>query len=100
MIGYFFIGISELCISAIGLSLVTKIAPKGFVALYMGIWLITLGIGGKLGGLLSSYFYVPESNVVLAKANISDALDTFVVIAVLTSLFIVLVRKYVNRNAT
>ncbi|WP_395167506.1 peptide MFS transporter [Francisella salimarina] len=100
IIGYFFIGISELCISAIGLSLVTKIAPKGFVALYMGIWLITLGIGGKLGGLLSSYFYVPENNVVLAKANISDALDTFVVIAVLTSLFIVLVRKYVNRNAT
>ena len=54
IIGYFIIGISELCISAIGLSLVTKIAPKGFVALYMGIWLITLGIGGKLGGILSS----------------------------------------------
>ena len=37
IIGYILVGISELCISAIGLSLVTKIAPKKFVALYMGI---------------------------------------------------------------
>jgi POT family proton-dependent oligopeptide transporter len=97
IIGYFIIGISELCISAIGLSLVTKIAPKGFVALYMGIWLITLGIGGKLGGLLSSYFYIPETDVVLAKTNMADALDAFVLIAVLASIVILLVRKFVNK---
>lgn len=97
IIGYFIIGISELCISAIGLSLVTKIAPKGFVALYMGIWLITLGIGGKLGGVLSSYFYIPETDVVLAKTNMADALDAFVLIAVLASLAILLLRKFVNK---
>ncbi|AIT09183.1 major facilitator transporter [Candidatus Francisella endociliophora] len=97
ILGYFLIGISELCLSAIGLSLITKIAPRGFVALYMGIWLITLGVGGKLAGLIASYFYIPENNIVLAKTNIADALDTFVVIAVLVSLSILLVRKYVNK---
>lgn len=97
IIGYFMIGISELCISAIGLSLVTKIAPKGFVALYMGIWLITLGIGGKLGGVLSSYFYIPETDVLLAKTNMADALDAFVLIAVLVSIVILLLRKFVNK---
>lgn len=97
IVGYFLIGLSELCLSAIGLSLITKIAPKGFVALYMGIWLITLGIGGKLGGFISSYFYIPENNMALAKTNIADALDTFVVIAVIVSLSILLVRKYVNK---
>lgn len=97
IVGYFLIGISELCLSAIGLSLITKIAPKGFVALYMGIWLITLGVGGKLGGLISSYFYIPENDVVLAKTNIADALDTFVVTAVIVSLSILLIRKYVNK---
>jgi len=97
IIGYFLIGISELCLSAIGLSLITKIAPKGFVALYMGIWLITLGVGGKLGGFIASYFYIPENNISLAKTNIADALDTFVVIAVIVSLSILLVRKYVNK---
>jgi POT family proton-dependent oligopeptide transporter len=100
IIGYFIIGISELCISAIGLSLVTKIAPKGFVALYMGIWLITLGIGGKLGGILSSYFYIPETDVVLAKTNMADGLDAFILIAVITSLVILVIRKYMNKYST
>ena len=97
IVGYALFGISELCISAIGLSLITKIAPKGFVALYMGIWLITLGIGGKLGGILSSYFYIPENNLPLAKANMADGLDAFILIAVITSLVIFMIRKYVNK---
>lgn len=77
--------------------MITKIAPNGFVALYMGIWLITLGIGGKLGGILSAYFYIPENNLALAKANMADGLDAFIVIAVITSLVIFVIRKYVNK---
>ena len=97
--GYIVLGISELSLSAIGLSMITKIAPKGFVALYMGIWLVTLGVGGKLGGFIASFFYISENNLSLAKANMCDGLDTFIVLAVLTSLTIVLLRKFVNRNA-
>lgn len=98
IIGYFIMGISELSLSAIGLSMITKIAPKGFTALYMGIWLVTLGIGGKLGGILASFFYIPKNDIILAKANMCDALDTFIVIAVLASCGILLVRKFVNRH--
>ncbi|WP_150467037.1 peptide MFS transporter [Francisella sp. SYW-9] len=96
--GYIILGISELSLSAIGLSMITKIAPKGFVALYMGIWLVTLGVGGKLGGFIASFFYISENNLSLAKANMCDGLDTFIVLAVLTSLSILLLRKFVNRN--
>jgi len=46
---------SELSLSAIGLSFVTRIAPKGFVSIYMGIWLVTLGLGGKVGGYIAQY---------------------------------------------
>ncbi|AFJ43554.1 amino acid/peptide transporter [Francisella orientalis str. Toba 04] len=91
-------GVSELSLSAIGLSIITKIAPKGFVALYMGIWLLTLGVGGKLGGFLASFFYISDSDLGLSKANMSDGLDTFIVIAILTSMVILLLRKFVNRN--
>ncbi|MED7787590.1 peptide MFS transporter [Francisella sp. 19X1-34] len=99
ILGYIILGISELSLSAIGLSMITKIAPKGFVALYMGIWLVTLGVGGKLGGFIASFFYIPKNDLALAKANMCDGLDTFIVIAVLTSLAILLLRKFVNRNA-
>ncbi|MED7818564.1 MULTISPECIES: peptide MFS transporter [unclassified Francisella] len=96
--GYIILGISELSLSAIGLSMITKIAPKGFVALYMGIWLVTLGIGGKLGGFIASFFYIAENDLSLAKTNMCDGLDTFIVLAVLTSLSILLLRKFVNKN--
>ena len=95
---YIVLGVSELSLSAIGLSMITKIAPKGFVALYMGIWLLTLGVGGKLGGFLASFFYISDSDLGLSKANMSDGLDTFIVIAILTSIVILLLRKFVNRN--
>ncbi|ASG68408.1 MFS transporter [Francisella halioticida] len=98
ILGYIVLGISELSLSAIGLSMITKITPKGFVALYMGIWLVTLGVGGKLGGFIASFFYIPENNLTLAKANMCDGLDTFIVLAVLTSLSILLLRKFVNKN--
>ena len=100
ILGYSLFGISELCLSAIGLSMIKKIAPKGFVALYMGIWLVTLGIGGKLGGMLAGYFYIPKDDLVLAKANMVDGLDAFVLIAVMTSLVILVIRKYVNKYST
>lgn len=95
---YIILGVSELSLSAIGLSMITKIAPKGFVALYMGIWLLTLGVGGKLGGFLSSFFYISDSDLGLSKANMSDGLDTFIVIAILTSIIILLLRRFVNKN--
>ena len=97
IIGYLFIGLSELFLSAIGLSMITKIAPKGFVALYMGIWLITLGIGGKLGGILAGYFYIPKDNLAMAKASMVNGLSVFILIAVITSLVIFVIRKYMNK---
>ncbi|MBK2256482.1 peptide MFS transporter [Francisella philomiragia] len=95
---YIILGVSELSLSAIGLSMITKIAPKGFVALYMGIWLLTLGVGGKLGGFLASFFYISDSDLGLSKANMSDGLDTFIVIVILTSIIILLLRRFVNKN--
>lgn len=97
---YIVLGISELSLSAIGLSMITKISPKGFVALYMGIWLVTLGVGGKLGGFIASFFYISDNNLGLAKANMCDGLDTFIAIAVLTSLATLLLRKFVNKYSS
>ncbi len=77
--------------------MITKISPRGFVSLYMGIWLITIGIGGKLSGILASYFYIPEDNLAIAKVNMADGLDAFILITVMTYLVILLIRKFVNK---
>ncbi len=46
--------IGELYLSPIGLSLVSKIAPAGHVAMMMGIWLATIFAGNFLAGYLGS----------------------------------------------
>ncbi|WP_431635771.1 peptide MFS transporter [Dyella sp. KULCS107] len=44
----------ELCLSPIGLSMVTKLAPPRLVGAAMGGWFLSLAVGGNLSGLLAS----------------------------------------------
>jgi proton-dependent oligopeptide transporter, POT family len=46
----------ELYLSPIGLSLVSKVAPAGYVAMMMGVWLATSFVGGILAGYLGSFW--------------------------------------------
>ena len=48
--------VSELFMSPVGLSLVSKVAPKRFTALMMGGWFITISLGGKISGILAGFW--------------------------------------------
>ena len=48
--------VSELFMSPIGLSLVSKVAPKRFTALMMGGWFLTISIGGKISGIMAGFW--------------------------------------------
>ena len=63
--GYLFIILGELCISPIGLSMVTKLSPAKMVSLMMGIWFFASAIGEFLAGKIGSLMSVPED--ILAK---------------------------------
>ena len=47
---YFVMTTSELCLSPIGLSLVSKLAPRKFLSLTMGCWFLTCFVGDTLAG--------------------------------------------------
>ncbi|WP_080431310.1 peptide MFS transporter [Burkholderia ubonensis] len=49
----------ELCLSPIGLNLVTKLAPVKLVGLMMGLWFFGSSFGYKLAGYFAG-FYVPD----------------------------------------
>jgi len=51
VLAYFVMTLSELCLSPIGLSLVSKLAPKKFLSLTMGLWFFTCFIGDTLSGI-------------------------------------------------
>jgi POT family proton-dependent oligopeptide transporter len=52
---YFVQSVGELCLSPIGLSMVTKLAPTRLVGLGMGGWFLSTGIGNNLSGIFASH---------------------------------------------
>ncbi|MDQ8155509.1 MAG: peptide MFS transporter [Gemmatimonadota bacterium] len=51
---YLIQSVGELCLSPIGLSMVTKLAPVRLVGLGMGGWFLSTGIGNNLSGIFAS----------------------------------------------
>lgn len=60
VVGYMFIICGELCISPIGLSMVTKLSPAKIVSMMMGIWFFASAIGEFLAGKIGSLMSVPK----------------------------------------
>ena len=50
---YLVVTVGELCLSPMGLSLVSKLSPPRITALMMGGWFLSTAIGNKLSGLLA-----------------------------------------------
>jgi len=48
--------VSEICLSPIGLSFVSKLAPQRLTALMMGGWFLSTSLGGKVAGVMASYW--------------------------------------------
>ena len=65
--GYLFIISGELCLSPIGLSMITKLSPVKMVGIMMGIWFFASAIGeflaGKIGSLMSVPAEVQENSI-------------------------------------
>jgi proton-dependent oligopeptide transporter, POT family len=48
--------LGELCLSPVGLSLVTKLAPRKVVGLMMGVWFLATAFGNRLAGWVAGFF--------------------------------------------
>jgi POT family proton-dependent oligopeptide transporter len=86
---YGVITIGELCLSPMGLSLVSKLSPPRLTSLMMGGWFLSVSIGNKLSGILSGLWeqYPDKSDFFLT--------NFFIVIVPAIALFLLL--KWLNR---
>jgi POT family proton-dependent oligopeptide transporter len=55
VVAYFFHTTGELCISPVGLSMVTKLAPLRLASLMMGVWFLINFVANWLAGIIGSY---------------------------------------------
>lgn len=68
---YLFHTMGELCISPVGLSLVTKLAPARIVSFTLGFWYLATSVAHFLGGL------VAKSAAISASASAQEALVNY-----------------------
>lgn len=54
----------ELCISPVGLSAMTKLAPGKMVSLMLGVWFLSISMGSYFGGLVAGNFEPDEHTLV------------------------------------
>ncbi len=53
---YFIVELGEMCLSPVGLSLVTKLSPTRIVGLMMGVFFLSNALGNKLAGSAAAFF--------------------------------------------
>ena len=57
---YFLHVVGEMCLSPVGLSTVTKLAPERATSLMMGVWFLASAVGNYLGGRAASLYETLE----------------------------------------
>ena len=60
---YLFLVFGELCLSPIGLSLVSKLAPAKFLSLLMGAWFLCTAAANKIAGIIGGFIGEGEAQI-------------------------------------
>lgn len=85
---YFMFTMGELCLSPVGLSMVTKLSPVKFISLFMGIWFLANSAAGWLAGKYSGK---------LGSMSLQDFFTWPVVTAVGASLLLLVLIKPIKK---
>ncbi|HEX7903282.1 MAG TPA: peptide MFS transporter [Chitinophagaceae bacterium] len=84
---YFVFTISEICLSPIGLSLVSKLAPPRLTALMMGGWFLSTSLGGKVAGVMASFWdKIPDKKLFFGIITIAAILGGILIFSRIKSL--------------
>ncbi|GLQ47876.1 dihydroorotate dehydrogenase [Dyella lipolytica] len=86
--------VGELCLSPIGLSMVTKLAPPRLVGVAMGGWFLSLAVGGNLSGLLAGH--ISGENGMTAASALSGFTFSFWLLAG-AGVLLLLISPLINR---
>jgi POT family proton-dependent oligopeptide transporter len=94
---YFFQSIGELCLSPVGLSSMTKLAPRKYVSQMMGIWFLASALGNLIGGRVGGHVD-PEKLEQMPKLFTTTTISLMGA-ALLLALMIVPIRRMMKDSA-
>ena len=94
---YFLQGIGELSLSPVGMSSMTRLAPKRFFGLTMGVWFASIALGNLIAGIVGGNID-PEKLAEMPVLFRRTAIAQFAAAAVALAL-VVPIRRMLARNA-
>lgn len=96
LVGLYFLEVmGEMCLSPVGLSTVTELAPAKLVGIMMGVWFLAASLGSKLAGFISGFFDVTSPDT-LVRLYGSIAVGLLIAAGVLATL-IPTIRRLMGR---
>ncbi|OGT07070.1 MAG: hypothetical protein A2103_04770 [Gammaproteobacteria bacterium GWF2_41_13] len=101
IIAYLILSIAELAFSPIGLSMVKTLVPPEFNGMMMGIFLLTIGLGGKIAGTLAKIAKVPAAmshNISAIGIIYHHAFSVYLLILLICTLITILFIPYIHKK--
>lgn len=95
---YGVITVGELCLSPIGLSMVSKLSPPRLTALLMGAWFISTSIGNKLSGVIASLWDSYDDKSSFFMLNFYLMMGATLILVVLLPWLIKIFREQKNKS--
>src|SRR5205085_6859924 len=79
--------VSEICLIPIGLSFVSKLDPPRLTALMMGGWFLSTSLGGKVAGVMASFWdKIPDKKIFFGIITIAAILGGLLIFSKIKSL--------------
>lgn len=96
---YFVMTLSELCLSPIGLSMITSLSPRHLAGMMMGLWFLASAYGQYLAGIIGASISNPNENASLFEKLISytDGYGQLAFYAIIVGIIVLIFSPFVRR---
>ncbi len=98
-IGYLVITFGELCLSPIGLSIMTKLSPKRLSGMMMGMWFLASAYGQYAAGLLGAGMSSPDENASMMTKlqSYTDGYKQLAIYALIAGLLMIVISPLIRK---
>ena len=98
-LAYFIITFGELCLSPIGLSIMTKLAPVRLQGMMMGMWFLASAYGQYVAGILGAGMALPNEDATAAEKLVSytDGYSQLAIYALISGVVLIAISPVVRR---
>jgi len=84
VLAYMFHTLGELCLSPVGLSYVSKLAPARMIGFMFGMWYLAIAIGNKLAAILGG-----QIEVITKQYSLSTFFLIFTIVPIVAGLIVI-----------